>query len=96
MNPGDVRDQYLTKLILRDRNRISAFVLSLPIDEMRPLRDAMEADVRLVIDLYSDDGVIDTYYASTAKLFDENGRNAADLAPRFAELFEIGVIVTQL
>ena len=94
MTPTDVRDRYLVKLVLRDSQRIAELLRSLPFEELRSLPKQVDADVRLVMDFYTEDGSSETYYASLSHLFDETGRNGADMDPLFAQNFEIGFLVS--
>ena len=90
MTPADVREKYLSKLEMRDARDIHEFVSRLPVGELRRLNAPMEnVDVRLVIDLYSFDGSVKTYYASTFYFFADDGTYAAELGTEFSKEFGV-------
>lgn len=93
MSSADVRERYLTKLIIRDEEGVRNVVRNLPLADVHPLASPIESpDIRLVIDLTSSDGEIDSYCVSRFHFFDDTGINAAELSPSFSQEFKIRVI----
>ena len=91
MSPSELRERYLTKLIINDSESIKKLIKGFPIEQLQQIQEVSTSkDVRLVLDLYNQDNVLTSYHADRFYFYDSNGNRAAKLRDSFSEKFRVG------
>lgn len=89
MTVEDVRARFFTKIDIVNTDEATRFAKNVLSMNTKIAAPPGSVDVRLVIDLYSADGTVTTYFASPFRLYFKDGAESAEIDGAFKDKFRM-------
>jgi hypothetical protein len=86
----DVRVSYYTKIEIKDAIEATRFAKLLADRKFETHPSPQSVDVRLVVDLYAENGMKRTYYASKFRIYSPDAASSASVDEAFKSRFRFG------